>query len=97
MSDGIHFWNFAGNKKEWTVSMKIGDQTTEISQMPSMHSIVMVTLLPIPIKNCNIPVKQLDKQQQTNREVLNKLLQRVLQPLTFTQNPRTESGYYNVL
>jgi len=43
----------------------------------------MVALLPIPIKNCNIPQTRLDEQQQTNREVLNKVLWWVLQPQTF--------------
>ena len=57
----------------------------------------MVTLLPIPIKNCNILQKRLDEQRQTNREVLNEVLQWVLQPLTFKHNPGAESGYYNVL
>jgi len=62
-----------------------------------MHSVVMVALLPIPIKNRDIPQKHLDEQQQTNREVLNEVLCRVLHPLTFKQNPSAESGYYNVL
>jgi len=57
----------------------------------------MVALLPIPIKNGNIPQKQLDEQWQTNREVLNKVLRRLHQPLTFKHNPSAESGYYNVL
>ena len=65
--------------------------------MPSTHSVVIVALLPIPIKNRNIPQKRLDEQQQTNREVLNEVLRRELQPLTFKQHPSTESGYYNVL
>jgi hypothetical protein len=34
---------------------------------------------------------QLDAQQHTNREVLNKVLRRVRQPLTFKQNPSAES------
>jgi hypothetical protein len=29
--------------------------------------------------------------------VLNEVLQRVFQPLTFKQHPSAESGYYNVL
>jgi len=62
-----------------------------------MHSVVMVSLLLIPIKNRNIPQNQLDEQQQTNREVLNEVLRWVLQPLTFKQNPGTKSGYYNIL
>jgi len=57
----------------------------------------MVALLPIPIKNCNIPQKWLVVQGQTNREVLNDVHWRVFQPPTFKQNPTTERGYYNVL
>jgi hypothetical protein len=62
-----------------------------------MHSIIMVALLPIPIKNCDIPQQLLAKQGHTNREVLNKVLRRVVQPLNFTQNSSVESRYYNVL
>ena len=57
----------------------------------------MVTLLLIPIKNCNITQKRLDEQRQTNRVVLNVVLLLLLQPRTFKQNPNAESGYYNVL
>jgi len=57
----------------------------------------MVALLPIPIQNRNIPQKRLDEQRQTYREVLNEVLRRVLQPLTFKLNPSAESGYYNIL
>jgi hypothetical protein len=57
----------------------------------------MVALLLIPNKNHNIPQKRLDKQLQTNREVLNEGLRRVLKPLTFKLYPSAESGYYNVL
>jgi hypothetical protein len=77
--------------------MTIGNQSSKIRQTPSAQSVVMVALLPIPIKNRNIPQKWLDEQQQTNREVLNKVLRRVLQSLTFKQNPNAESGHYNVL
>jgi hypothetical protein len=56
----------------------------------------MGALLPIPIKKRNIPQKQLDEQQQTNREVLNQVPQQVLHPLTFKQHPSADSGYYNV-
>jgi len=62
-----------------------------------MHSVVMVALLPIPIKNRIIPLKGLDEQQQTNREVLNEVLRRLLQPLTFKHTPSAKSWYYNVL
>jgi hypothetical protein len=77
--------------------MTIGNLSSMIRQMPSAHTVVMVALLPILIKNRNIPQKRLDEQRQTNRDVLNEVLRRVLQPLTFKQNLNAESGYYNVL
>ena len=66
MSDGTHLSNFAGGKKEWPVYMMIGNLSSKIRQMPSMHSVVMVALLPIPIINRDIPQKLLDYQPQTN-------------------------------
>jgi len=60
-SDGTHLSNFAGDKKEWPVYMTIGNLSSKIRQMPSTDSIVMVALLPIPIKNRNIPQKRLDE------------------------------------
>jgi hypothetical protein len=97
MSDGTHLSNFAGDKKEWPVYMTMGNLSSKIGQIPSAHTVVMVALLPIQIKNRNIPQKRLDKQRHTNREVLNEVLRRVLQALTFKQHPNTEGGYYNVL
>jgi hypothetical protein len=97
MFNGTHLSNFAGDKKEWPVYMTFGNLSSKIRQMPSTDSVMMVALLPIPIKNCNIPQKQHDEQQQTNREVLNEVLWRLLQPVTFKPNPSAESGYYNIL
>jgi hypothetical protein len=57
----------------------------------------MVALLRIPITNCNIPQTWLDEQWQTTRGVLNEVLRRILQPLTFKHNPSAESGYSNGL
>jgi hypothetical protein len=57
----------------------------------------MVALLPIPIINLNTPLKWLDEQRQTNRKVLNEVLRRVLQDLTFQLNPSAEIGYSNIL
>jgi prepilin-type processing-associated H-X9-DG protein len=57
----------------------------------------MVTHIPIPIKNGNIPQKRLHEQRQTNREVLNEVLQWQLQLLTFKPNPSAGSGYSNIL
>jgi len=97
ISDGTHLSNFGRDETEWPVYMTIGNLSSMSHQMPSTHSITMVVLLPIPIKNHNIPPKRLDEQQRANREVLNEVLWWVLQPLTIKHNPSTESGYYNVL
>jgi hypothetical protein len=76
--------------------MTIGNLSSKIRQMPSTHSVMLVALLPIPIKNCNILQKPLDEQQSTNREVLNEELRQVLHPHIFKHNSSAESGYYNV-
>jgi len=96
MSDGTHHSNLAGNKKEWPVYMTIGNLSSKIRQMFSMHTVVIVALLRIPIKNWNIFQQRLDEQWQTNREVLNEVLWWVFQPLTLKHNPNAESGYYNI-
>ena len=62
-SDRTHLSTFAGNNKEWPVHMTIGNLSLKIRQMPSTHTIIMVTLLRIPIKNCHIPQKRLDVQR----------------------------------
>jgi hypothetical protein len=78
MSDGICLSNFAGDKKESPVYMTIGNLSSKLRQMRSIHSVIMIALLPIPIKNRKIPQKRLDEQWHTNREVLNEVLWRIL-------------------
>jgi hypothetical protein len=97
MSDGTHFSNSGGEKKVWPVYWTIGNLSSKIRQMPSVHTIVMVALMPIAMKNRNMPPRRLDEQRQTNREVLKEVLCPVLNPLTFKLNPNSEGGYYNVL
>jgi len=97
MSDGMHLSNFAGDKKEWLIYSTTGNLSSNLRRMPSTHSGVMVALLPIPIMTCNIPQERLDEQRQTNREVLNKVLRRVLHRLTVQHNSNAESGYYIIL
>jgi 5,10-methylenetetrahydrofolate reductase len=79
MSDGTHLSKSAGHKMEWPVNMTIGNRSSMVRQMSSMHCIVMVAHLPIRNKNRNIPQKWLDEQWQTNQEVLNAELRRFLQ------------------
>jgi hypothetical protein len=61
MSDRTHLSNFAGAKKEWPVYVTIGNLSSKLCQMPSRHSIVMVTLLLSLIKHHNMPQKQRDE------------------------------------
>ena len=70
----------------------IGNLSSKICQMPSTHSVVMVTLLPVLIKMRNISQKRLDEQRKTNREVLNEVLRRLLQPPTFNTIPEPGQG-----
>jgi hypothetical protein len=97
MSGRTHLSKFARDKKEWPVYMTIGNLSSKIGQMLSFHTVVMVALLPIPIKNRNIPQKRQGEQRHKNREVLKEVLWRVLQPLRLKQNPNAENGYNNVL
>jgi hypothetical protein len=97
MSDKTHLSNFAGDKKEWPVYMTIGNLSSKLRQMPSTHTVLMVSLVPITIKNRNILPKWLDEQRHTIQVVVNKVLWRILQPHTFKPNPSAESGHYNIL
>jgi hypothetical protein len=56
----------------------------------------MVTLLPIPINNRNIPLNWHTEQRDTSRDMLNKLLGRVLQLRTFKQNSSAKSVDFNI-
>jgi hypothetical protein len=95
--DGTHLSHFAGKTKECPVYMTIGNQSSKIRQMPSMDSIVMVTLVPIPIKNRNIDENRLDERWQTNGKVLNEVLQWVLLPFSVEHNSSAKSRDYKVL
>jgi hypothetical protein len=97
MSNGTHLHNFAANKKEWPVYMTIGNLSSMIHQMPPTHSVVMLALQLIPIKNRNISPQRVNELRQTTREVPITVLRRVRQPLNFKEHPSTESRYYNVL
>jgi hypothetical protein len=57
----MHLSNSAGDEKEWLVFMTIGNLSSKLYPMPSMQSVVMVALLPIPIQNRNMPHKGLDE------------------------------------
>jgi hypothetical protein len=56
-ADGTHLSNFPPDQTEWPVYMTIGNPSWKLRQVPSTHSVVIVALLSIPIKNRNIPQK----------------------------------------
>jgi len=65
---------FPRDKTQWAVYITIGNLSSKIRYMPSMHSVVMIALLPIPILNDKIPQKRLDGKRQMDQAVLNELL-----------------------
>jgi len=92
MSDRTPLQNFAGDMKEWPVYMTNGNLSSKIRQMPSTHSVLMVPLLPIAINYRKFPQKQLYEQRQTHQGVLNIVLRRILQLLTFKQISAPRAG-----
>jgi hypothetical protein len=97
MFDGIYLSDFSCDMKEWPVYLTISNLTSKICQMPSTHIMIMVLHLSILIKNHNIARMLLDELRQTNRDVLNMVPWRVVQPLTFEHNPSAKSRYCNIL
>jgi len=71
LMDGTHLWNFPGDKDVRPEYMTIGNLSSKIRQIATMHRIVMVALLPILTKNSNIRLKQLDEHLQSNWQVWN--------------------------
>jgi hypothetical protein len=57
---------------------------------------VMVTLMPIRIKNHNIPQKRIGRQRQMNCDVLKEVLLWIFQHLTLNHNAAARSGYYTI-
>jgi hypothetical protein len=45
----------------------------------------------------NITQKRIQEKWQTNKEVLNTVLQWILESLTFIHNPNVKGGYFNIL
>lgn len=60
MSDGSRLSNLAADKDQWPVNMSIGNLSSKIRERASMHTFVMVDLLPIPILTTEIPCKRRD-------------------------------------
>jgi hypothetical protein len=66
MSEGTHLLNFAVDKKYCSAYMTNGNLSSNIRQMPSLYSITMIAVVPIPIWTSVNPPKWLHEQGQTN-------------------------------
>jgi hypothetical protein len=81
LSDTTHLTNFSGDKKAWPVYMTIGNLSTTIRMAPSYHGILLIALLPIPIKMRDVPISQYNAQKEHNRMIQQHVLRHVLGPL----------------
>jgi hypothetical protein len=81
-SDSTHLTNFCGDKKAWPVYMTIGNLSSNIRMKPTTHSILLVALLPQPMKLRDIPACQRVEQRTHNRKVMQSVLHFLLHPLT---------------
>ena len=91
MSDGTHLTNFCGDKKVWPIYMTIGNLCAAVRMKHSMHAVLLVALLPIPIKMHYIPLKKRNAQREHNQMVLQHVLQDVMQGLLQSEN---ENGHF---
>jgi hypothetical protein len=82
LSDSTHLTNFAGDKKAWPVYMTIGNLRSSVRMKPTMHSVVLVALLPQPLKARDVPLAQKNKQKKQNRLIQQTVLDFLLQPLS---------------
>jgi hypothetical protein len=81
MSDATHLTNFSGDKKAWPIYMTIGNLSAAARMKHTMHSVLLVALLPIAIKMRDVPLKRRNAQREHNRMISQNVLQHVLQPL----------------
>lgn len=88
MSDGTHLTNFSGDKKAWPIYMTIGNLSAEARMKHSLHSVVLVALLPIPIKMRDIPLGRRNAQRERNRMVSQHVLHHVMKPILNPESRR---------
>ena len=81
MSDATHLTNFCGDKKAWPVYMTIGNLSSKARMKHAMHGVLLVALLPIPVKMREVPAKIRNAQREHNREVIQNVLGYVMQDL----------------
>ncbi|KAF8533694.1 hypothetical protein BDD12DRAFT_759600, partial [Trichophaea hybrida] len=85
MSDATHLTNLSGDKKAWPMYMTIGNLSAAAWMKHTMHSVLMVTLLPIAIKMRDVHLERRNAQWKHNRMVPQHVLQHVQQPLLYSE------------
>jgi hypothetical protein len=81
MSDATHLTNFAGDGKAWPVYMTIGNLSAAVRVALSIKSVLLIALLPVPIKLRDIPKARREFQREHNRLVHQHVLRHLLVPL----------------
>jgi hypothetical protein len=81
LSDATHLTNFAGDGKAWPVYMTIGNLLAAVRNAPSTQSVLLVALLPVPIKLRDISKARREFQREHNRLVHQYVLRHLLAPL----------------
>jgi len=81
MSNATHLTNLCGDKKAWPVYMTIGNLSSKARMKLSLHGLLLVALLPIPVQMWEVPAKIRNAQWQHNREVIQNVLGYVMQDL----------------
>ena len=70
MSNATHFNNFCGDKKAWPVYMTIENLSAKARMKHMMHGVLLVTLLPIPVKMREVLAKIRNAQREHNQIVI---------------------------
>jgi hypothetical protein len=80
LSDSTHLTNFSGDKKMWPLYMTIRNLRTEVRSTVSHQAVVLLALLPSPIKMGILSAAEKRARQVRNREVFQGVLAHVLRP-----------------
>jgi len=92
MSDATHLTNFCGDKKAWPVYMTIGNLSAKARMQHTMHGVLLLALLPIPVKMREVPAKIRNAQREHNRSVVQNVLKHVMQDLLASGSKEQRHG-----
>jgi hypothetical protein len=98
MSDATHLTNFAGDKKAWPVYMTVGNLSSAVRNRPATQSVLLVALLPVPIKLRDVAASERDWQHEHNRLVTQHVLRHIIALLSHSGGgiftARRADGHY---